>query len=328
MKYLETSFGGLVLRNPFIVSSSGLTDTAEKNRKWEEAGAGAVVLKSLFEEEIEAEWASVQQESHAEEADYLQAYYQAHRLDNYLQLIARSKECCSIPVIASVNCFSLSHWTDFAVRMEEAGADALELNIMSLPSDLDYAYGSYEQRHIDILRQVKRTVGIPVIVKLGRNLTNPIPLISQLSANGASGVVLFNRMASLDIRLEPLALTHGSIWGHPSDLCEVLRWTGLASAQVPHIPIAASGGVADGEAMVKALLAGASAVELCTVLYRGGAPVIGEALDFLRTWMKKNGCKSLSQFRGQMNARRENALERFERVQFFKRFSNSSVSFT
>ena len=202
MKHLETLYAGLKLKNPFIVSSCSLTNSPERNKKWEDAGASAVVLKSLFEEEIEAELAQAQQEAHAEELDYLKTYYRAHRLENYLQLIRDTKKVCTIPVIASINCYRKSDWTNFARHIQEAGADALELNIMSVCSGLHDVYGTYEHEHIEILKQVKSVVDIPVIVKLGRNFTNYVPLIDQLYANGAAAVVLFNRMVTFDINIE------------------------------------------------------------------------------------------------------------------------------
>ena len=202
MNKLRTTFAGLNLKNPFIVSSSNLTNSAQKNKKWEDAGAGAIVLKSLFEEEIEAEADWMNAGAHAEELDYLQAYHRAHRLDEYLHLIKETKALCTIPVIASINCYRLTEWTDFAKQIEQAGADALELNIMSIPTDVDYEYGAFEREHIEIAKKIKQTVSIPFIVKLGKNLTNPLPLIHQLYAQGAAGVVLFNRMVTPDIHLD------------------------------------------------------------------------------------------------------------------------------
>ena len=142
MKRLETTFARLKLKNPIIVSSCNLTNSAEKNKKWEDAGVGAVVLKSLFEEEIEAEADWVNDGTHAEELDYLQTYYRAHRLEEYLRLIKETKAVCTIPVIASINCYQLTGWTDFAKQIQQAGADAIELNIMSVCSEFDYEYGA------------------------------------------------------------------------------------------------------------------------------------------------------------------------------------------
>ena len=320
MKRLETTFAGLKLKNPFIVSSCNLTNSAEKNKKWEDAGVGAVVLKSLFEEEIEAEADWVNDGTHAEEFDYLQTYYRAHRLEEYLRLIKETKALCSIPVIASINCYQLTGWTDFAKQIQEAGADAIELNIMSVCSELDYEYGAYERLHIDIVQKIRQVVSLPIVVKLGRNLTNPMPLIHQLYAHGVAGVVLFNRMASPDFNIDTLKFANAEALGHPSDLYESLRWVGLASERVPALSYAASGGVTDGASLVKALLAGASAVEVCSALYRHGVPQVQEMLAFLSEWMAQHNFKKISDFKGLMNAQKTGSASAFARSQFFKQF--------
>ena len=183
MATLETTFAGLKLKNPIIISSSGLTDSAAKNQKLYEAGAGAIVLKSLFEEQImmEADWLG-DPNMYPEGSDYLVGYIREHKLGEYLNLIKETKKVCDIPVIASINCYQDADWIEFARKIEEAGADALEVNILALQTDIQYAYGSFEQRHIDILSHIRKTVNIPVIMKLGDNLTNPIALIDQLYA--------------------------------------------------------------------------------------------------------------------------------------------------
>ena len=320
MKRLETTFAGLKLKNPFIVSSCNLTNSAEKNKKWEDAGVGAVVLKSLFEEEIEAEADWVNDGTHAEELDYLQTYYRAHRLEEYLRLIKETKALCSIPVIASINCYQLTGWTDFAKQIQQAGADAIELNIMSVCSELDYEYGAYERLHIDIVQKIKQVVSLPIVVKLGRNLTNPMPLIHQLYAHGVAGVVLFNRMASPDFNIDSLKFANAEALGNPSDLYESLRWVGLASERVSALSYAASGGVTDGASLVKALLAGASAVEVCSALYRHGVPQVQEMLAFLSEWMAQHNFKKISDFKGLMNAQKTGSASAFARSQFFKQF--------
>ena len=320
MKRLETTFAGLKLRNPFIVSSSNLTNSAQKNKKWEEAGAGAIVLKSLFEEEIEAEADWMNEGTHTEELDYLQAYQRARRLDEYLNLIKETKGVCSIPVIASINCFRLTGWTDFARQMEQAGADAIELNIMSVNTETDDEYGTFERLHIEILDKIRQTVSLPVIVKLGKNLAQPLTLVHQLYAHGASGVVLFNRMVTPDINLKTMTYGRGEVLGSSTDLYESLRWIGLASHRIPKLNYAASGGVQDGEAMVKALLVGASAVEICSVLYKKGANVIAEMLQTLESWMEANNYGQISDFKGLMNAGKTGGGAVFERTQFFMHY--------
>ena len=205
MTTLETTYAGLKLRNPIIVGSSGLTNSADKNRRLYEAGAGAVVLKSLFEEQILMDADSLSNPQMAPEgSDYLLNYVRMHKLGEYLELIRETKKACPIPVIASINCYDDSNWVDFARQIEEAGADALEINILALQTEIDYKPGSFEQRHVDILRHVKKTVSIPVIMKLGTNLTNPVALMEQLKANGAAAVILFNRFYQPDIDIEKM----------------------------------------------------------------------------------------------------------------------------
>ena len=212
MTDLKTTFAGLQLKNPIIISSSGLTNSAGKNKKLAEAGAGAIVLKSLFEEQIFIEADQLKDPTYSEGNDYLAEYIREHKLSEYLELIKESKKVCDIPIIASINCYTDSEWINFAKQIEEAGADALEINILALQSDVQYKYGSFEQRHIDILSHIKRVVKLPVIMKLGDNLTNPVTLIDQLYANGAAAVVLFNRFYQPDINIENMEHMSGEIF--------------------------------------------------------------------------------------------------------------------
>lgn len=320
---LETSFAGLKLKNPIIVSSSGLTDSAEKNKKLCEAGAGAIVLKSLFEEQImmEADWMG-NPNMYPEGSDYLVEYVRQHKLGEYLQLIKDSKKNCSIPVIASINCYTDSDWIEFARQIEEAGADALEINILSLQTSRKYSFGEFEQRHIDILKHIKKSVKLPVIMKLGDNLTNPIALIDQLYANGAAAVVLFNRFYQPDINIDKMEQTAGSVFSNESNLANSLRWTGIASAEVEKLDYAVSGGVHSAEAVVKALLAGASAVEMCSAVYKHSAKIINEYNQFVEEWMKQKNFKSIDQFKGRLNMKGNKEAGTFERTQFLKYFSS------
>ncbi len=321
MTRLETHFAGLSLRNPVIVSSSGLTDHADKNKKLEMAGAGAVVLKSVFEEQIMMEAHHMNAYGSPEGDDYLAAYVRSHALGEYISLIEQTRKACSIPVIASINCFSNAEWTQFAQTVEAAGAHALEINILAVQTEKDYRYGSFEQRHIDIVSNIKKKVSIPVIVKLGMNLTNPVALINQLHANGADAVVLFNRFYQPDINVDTLAYSAGEVFGSPSDLSNGLRWAAIASAQVPQADYAISGGVHDGKAVAKAILAGASAVEVCSAIYQQGNRLIGEMTGELEQWMEKKGYESVDQFKGILNARSATANHPFERTQFMKYFA-------
>lgn len=320
---LQTTFAGLSLRNPIIVSSSGLTDSAAKNQKLCEAGAGAIVLKSLFEEQImmEADWHG-DPNMYPEGSDYLVGYIRQHKLGEYLNLIRESKKVCDIPVIASINCYKDDEWADFAKQIEEAGADALEINILALQTDVQYTYGSFEQRHIDILRHIKKTVKMPVIMKLGSNLTNPVALIDQLYANGAAAVVLFNRFYQPDINIDKMTQVAGDVFSNEADLANSLRWTGIASAAVNKIDYAISGGIHSAEGVVKSILAGASVVEICSVLYKESSAVINEYNKFVADWMASKGMESIAQFKGKLNVGDVKGVNTFERTQFLKYFAS------
>lgn len=323
MTKLETIFAGLKLKNPVIVSSSGLTDSADKNRKLAEAGAGAIVLKSLFEEQILMEIDHLEDTAFSPEgSDYLAGYLRQHKLEEYLNLIRESKKACGdVPVIASINCYDDSQWVDFARQIEAAGADALEVNILALQTEVDYTYGSFEQRHIDILRHIRGTVKLPVIMKLGDNLTNPVALINQLHANGAAAVVLFNRFYQPDIDIEKLTQNAGPVLSSEADLNKSLRWTGIASAAVGGIDYAVSGGVHTPQAVVKSLLAGASAVEVCSAIYRQGSAVIADFTKFLSEWMDSQGMESIAGFKGMLNQKDLKGANTFQRTQFLKYFA-------
>ena len=326
MTDLKTTFAGLSLRNPIIISSSGLTNSAGKNKRLAEAGAGAIVLKSLFEEQIMLVADQLKDPAfYPEASDYLEEYIREHKLAEYLTLIKESKKECSIPIIASINCYSDSEWVDFAKQIQEAGADALEINILALQSDVQYTYGSFEQRHIDILRHIKQTVTIPVIMKLGDNLTNPVALIDQLYANGAAAVVLFNRFYQPDINIENMEQVSGEVFSTSADLATPLRWIGIASSVVNKIDYAASGGVANPEAVVKVILAGASAVEVCSAIYQNTNAFIGESTRFLSAWMERKGFNNIAQFKGKLNIKDVQGINTFERTQFLKYFGKKEA---
>lgn len=323
MATLKTTFAGLELRNPIIISSSGLTDSAEKNQKFYEAGAGAIVLKSLFEEQImlEADWLG-DPNMYPEGSDYLVEYIRQNKLSEYLELIKATKKVCPIPVIASINCYQDAEWIEFAQQMEAAGADAIEVNILAFQTDIHYNYGSFEQRHIDILSHIKKTVSIPVIMKLGDNLTNPVALIDQLYANGAGAVVLFNRFYQPDIDIEKMKQISGNVFSTGNELSKSLRWIGIASAAVSKLDYAASGGIHSPEGIVKAILAGASAVEICSAFYQSSYALVEEYIRFLNLWMDRKGMETISQFKGMLNVSDLNGVNTFERAQFMKYFSS------
>jgi len=322
MADLSTDFVGLKLRNPLIVSSSGLTDSVEKIQKLEKAGAGAVVLKSLFEEQILFEAGHLSESSDYPEADdYIQNYTRSNSVDKYLDLIEQASSAVSIPVIASINCVSASEWTDFALKIEEAGAAALELNVYFLPTGKDASSQVYEKLYLDIAEKVKCRVNIPVIMKLGMHFTHLVSLVDLLYHRGVDGVVLFNRFYSPDINTRDLKMTSSEVFSSPADLRFSLRWVAIVSAMVDTIHLAGSTGVHDGQAIVKQILAGARAVQVCSAIYKHGPGIIPTMLDDLSNWMDQKDFSRLDTFRGNMNYKNLPEPQVYERSQFMKYFS-------
>lgn len=322
MPNLEVNYLGLKLKNPVIVSSSGLTGTVDKIRLLEQAGAGAVVLKSLFEEQINFEAGSLMEDhSYPEAGDYIRNYTKSHSVGNYLDLIEEAKKSVTLPVIASINCISASEWTGFARKIEEAGADALELNVYFIPTDKFTPSAGFENIYYELVRKVTGIVSIPVSIKLGNHFTNVLALVDRLYALGAKGVVLFNRFYEPDIDIERMRLTSADVFSNPSDLRHVLRWIALVSDKVSLIDISASTGVHSYEAVVKQLLAGARTVQVCSLLYRKGIKEIAGLVGGLEEWMKRKGYGSVEEFRGRMTYRNIPDPSVYERSQFMKYFS-------
>lgn len=323
MADLSTDFVGLNLPNPLIVSSSGLTDSVEKIRKLEKAGAGAIVLKSLFEEQILFEAGHLADSSDYPEADdYIQNYTRSNSVDTYLDLIEQASSAVSIPVIASINCVSSSEWTDFATKIEEAGAAALELNVYFLPAGKDASSQVYEKLYLDIAEKVRRQIDIPVIMKLGMHFTHLVNLVDLLYHRGVDGIVLFNRFYSPDINTRELKMTSSEVFSSPADLRFSLRWVAIVSSMIDTVHLAASTGVHDGQAMVKQILAGARAVQVCSAIYKQGPGIIGTMLEELNGWMDDKEFSSLEDFRGSMNYKNLPEPQVYERSQFMKYFSN------
>lgn len=322
MADLKTTYLGLSLKNPLIVSSSGLTGTVEKIKELEKKGAGAVVLKSLFEEQINHEAGNLVEESmHTESFDYIKSYLKSHSVDNYIQLIRQCKQDVSIPVIASINCVSAGDWTSFAKKIEQAGADALEINLFFVPNNKNAGAEKYENTYIDILKNIKDTVSIPVSIKLGCYFTNLTNLVNSINNMDVQGVVLFNRFYQPDIDIENFSFSSGETFSTPSDMFHTLRWVAIISGTIRQIDIAASTGIHDGQAAIKQILAGAKCVQVCSVLYKKGAGQIQEMLEDIEKWMDKHNIKHIEDFRGRMSYKNIPDPSVYERAQFMKYFA-------
>ncbi|MDY0199859.1 MAG: dihydroorotate dehydrogenase-like protein [Bacteroidales bacterium] len=323
MANLQSTYLGLNLKNPLIVSSSGLTSNVESIAQLEANGAAAVVLKSLFEEQILHEAGSLSVHSDYPEAeDYLKAYVTDNNVEKYLGLISGAKKQVEIPVIASINCISASNWIDFAAKIEEAGADAIEINVFVLPTNSKKKSEDYEELYFTLAEKLRKLVSIPIAFKLGHHFTNPLRIVEQLWYRKIQGVVLFNRFFAPDIDIKNLKVISAEVFSKPSDLRDTLRWVAMADHAVPKIDISASTGVHNGEAIIKLLLAGAASVQVCSTLYQNGAAHIKTMLNVVEQWMDANKYDTISQFNGIMNYGQIGDPDVYERSQFMKYFSS------
>ncbi|MBQ4279626.1 MAG: dihydroorotate dehydrogenase-like protein [Rikenellaceae bacterium] len=323
---LSVKYLGLELRNPIIVSSSPFTASADKIVRLEQHGAGAVVLKSIFEEQLIGETAFLDRyHDYPEAADYLGAYVRSDYVDSYLDMIAQAKQRTSLPIIASINCVTGGEWVEFARRIEEAGADAIELNIFLLPTDKDQDSDAIERQYLDIVGKITSTVSIPVSVKLGSRFTNILSIVKEIYYRHGKGVVLYNRFYEPDINIDNISLVEGDTFSMAGELRNSLRWIALTSAQVPLIDISVSTGVHTGEDAVKALLAGARTVQVCTALYKHGLGAIDDMLAFMTGWMQQHTFQYVSDFSGMLNQKGVADPDFYERVQYMRYFPKEPV---
>jgi dihydroorotate dehydrogenase (fumarate) len=326
MADLSTKYLGLNLRNPLIVGSCGLTNSMEDLREIEKYGAGAVILKSLFEEEIEIEMkknmASMTSSSniYPEIFDMFDIDSVEDTLSKYLNLIAEANKELSIPVIPSVNCVSASEWTYFAKKMQEAGAPALELNVFLMPSDFNKSADENEKIYFDIINKVKQEVTIPVSLKVSYYFTNLSSVLLKLSESGIDGLVLFNKFFAPDFDINNFRIIPSNLYTSPSDISISLRWVAIMAERVK-CDLAASTGVHSGKAAIKQLLAGANAVQFASVLYKNGISYIQTMIDEMNEWMEEMGYEKIDEFRGKMSQANSINPAVFERAQFMKHFS-------
>ena len=322
MALLETKYAGLTLRNPIIIGSSGLTNSANGNKKLEDAGAGAIVLKSLFEEQIYMQGDALMHSANFPgAADYVRGYVKANVLESYLTLIRETKSQCTIPIIASINCYNTGAWTEFAKKIEEAGADALELNIFYLCTDPHTTADKITDIYTSIVDKVKKLISIPIIIKIGKWNSNIPGLVYKIYIHGGKGIVMFNRFYRPDIDINKIELTSGDVFSAPTDFSDTIRWTAIVSGIVPKISIASSFGVYKWDDVIKSLLAGADAVQICSVLYKNKSEVIQEMLTGIENWMNEKKYMSISEFQGKLSFTNAENPSIYERSQFMKYFS-------
>lgn len=321
---LETHYLGLNLRTPLVPSASPLSEDLGNIKLMEDSGAAAVVLYSLFEEQLSAERLEIERQMTAHKDSFSEAASffpepgeYLRDPDGYLEQIRRAKEAIKIPVIASLNGASMGGWTSFAKKIEEAGADALELNIYNIPADPDKKPAEIENEYIEILKSVKQYVKIPVSVKLSPFFTNTAFIAKKMDQAGADGLILFNRFYQPDIELESLEVRSDIILSSAHSLRLPLRWLGILYGRV-EADLAATSGVHCAEDVVKLLMVGASITQLCSVLLRRGIPYIKTIEQDLMNWMHEHEYQSAEQMRGSMSQIKCENPSAFERAQYIR----------
>ncbi len=325
MANLSTTYMGLKLRNPLIIASSGLTENIDDIVEFEARGAGAVVIKSIFEEEIIAKAHDNLNRMQAsgfiypETMEYFDYDSMEDPISNYLEFLGKVKRETSIPILASINCVTAEGWIDFAKRIEDTGVDGLELNVFELPSDPNRTSEQNEQVYFDIAERVTNMVKLPVAMKVGYYHGALANFLVSLSETPIKALVLFNRFYNPDFGINTLEFTPSSVFSTPAELSTSLRWVAILSGRVS-CDIAASTGVHDGNAMVKQLLAGAKAVQACSTFYRNGKEQTTFMIRQLEDWMNQNGFKAIEDFTGKMSQQKTYNPAAFERVQFMKYF--------
>ncbi|MBN2426255.1 MAG: dihydroorotate dehydrogenase-like protein [Calditrichaceae bacterium] len=321
MNNLKTDYMGLRLKNPIIAASSGLTKSTNKIKACEDAGAGAIVIKSLFEEALVEEDKKMKGsfDLHTEAYEYMRAQiHLQYGPDEYCKLIAEAKKQVKIPVIASINCISGEWWVDFARKIEKAGADALELNIFPMTSDETKSSAEIEENYYKTLLEVKNNVQIPVAMKISMYITALPHLVVELEKRGLNGLVLFNRFVEPDIDINKMTLRTTFPFSRPDEMHQVLRWTAVLSDKTD-VDISATTGIHTSEAIIKLILAGASTVQLASVLYKQGFKVIDELLQGISSWMNKYNYDSINSFKAKVNFGNTENPDLYLRSQFMER---------
>lgn len=317
---LSTTYLGLQLKNPIIAGASNLTANPVKAIQLQEAGAAAIVYKSLFEEQLDLEAAELEDELHAFDDRHAEMgsvfpNIQHAGPQSHLMAVKSFKQVLSIPVIASLNCHSKDKWADFAVQLAQTGVDALELNFYSTISDHDKSPQEIEKEQIDTLIRVKQAVNIPIAIKLSPFYTNPLSFIQQLDAAGANGVVLFNRFFQHNINIFEETLEMPYNLSQKGDNRNALRYMGLLSGEIK-AGLCSNSGILEGDDVIASILAGADAVQVVSTLYLNGPKQITKMLGSMDDWMQKKGYNSLADFKGKMSRKNLNDPYAYNRAQY------------
>jgi len=319
---LTTKYMGLELKNPIVPSASPLSESVDSVKALEDAGASAVVVYSLFEEQINADVAALKEAAgdfpHSEAFDYLEGYGNACGPQEYLELVRTAKKSVDVPIIASVNCITAERWADYAGQLEAAGADALEVNVAFLANS-GLPSADVEKRYEKILQAVKAQVKIPLALKIGPYFSSFGQLAQRLGKGpqAADALVLFNRFYRLDIDVDKLQVTAGNPYSSPEEIHTSLRWIMLLAGKLD-CQLAATTGIHTGLDVAKQLLAGAAVTQLCSTIYSNGFAQVRTILQQLESWMAAHDFNSLADFRGRLSQQESADPESYERLQYIK----------
>ena len=321
---LATNYLGLALKNPIVASSSPLSHSVDSIRRLEDAGAGAVVMYSLFEEQITFDSLYVDYylrsgtNSYAESLSYFPEMEDYNvGPDEYMNLIRRAKEAVDIPIIGSLNGVSTGGWTNYAGLIEDAGADALELNVYYLPTDVELKGAEVENIYLDLLRQVKSSVSIPIAMKLSPFFSSTANMAKRLVEEGANGLVLFNRFYQPDLNLETLEVAPRLVLSNSNELRLPLRWVAILYGRLL-TDFAITTGIHNAQDVLKGLMAGAKVTMMASELLRNGIGRIDEILQALTGWMAEHEYESVNQMIGSMSQQHCAEPAAFERANYMK----------
>ena len=320
---ITTKFMGLELSSPIVAGSSAMSASYDNIENLAKNGVGAVVLKSIFQEQMDSEAAHlVDYDSSPEAADYLNEYIKEGDISKTVSLIKRCKESLDIPIIASVNCISQGKWIEFCTKLEDAGADALELNIFYIPISKSESGADIESKYLDIVAKVVDAVSIPVAVKISPRFTNHLYMISQLYNRGAKSVTMFNRFWEPDFDIDKQEIISQNILSTQGEGRSNLRLIAQASSEIPTMDISATTSIDGSQSIIKALLAGATVVQVCSLLYNEGTDVVASLNNEIKEWMGTQGYSAVGDFRGKLNCKNVADIASYERCQFMKQFGS------
>ena len=322
----KTKYLGMEIGSPIIAGSCGLTANIENLCKLEECGAGAVVLKSIFEEQIIYD---IKRNTHihapvgnyGDSYEYIAQHVAADSVAKYFSLIKEAKSKLKIPVIGSINCFSHENWITYAKQFQDSGCDALELNMAIMPFDTSLSTDDVERTFSNIIQSIRKSINIPISIKVGSYFTDLAKFMQQLSWSGIQGITMFNKSLQVDIDTEHESLCNADSLSYPGELYNTLRWTAILSKKM-RCDLCATTGVNDANDVVKLLLAGATSIQVASSLYRNGVEYVKALNNGLEEWMKQKGYENIEQFRGKLALKNNDKASMLMRTQFMNYFAD------